>query len=196
MKNKNRNTLNQIALVIAKITEICHWFGVICMILLLGCSLFAKDWLSNILNQNIQTIGYTLTTYGFEISILQPNGTIHLTAITLFAIGAIMILSLFAMIFRNAYLILKTAKGKTWFSKGATPFQPDIIRMLREIGIFLILVPIIGCLMSIIAQAIIGVEIAEISVNLENIIIGLLILCLSQFFAYGAELQKDVDGLV
>ena len=44
--------------------------------------------------------------------------------------------ALMAMVFRNVYLIFKTAEGKTWFSKGATPFQPDIVRMVREIGIF------------------------------------------------------------
>lgn len=68
--------------------------------------------------------------------------------------------------------------------------------MQQKFGIFLIAVPVTGLIISIIARAVIGVEIAEISVRFDGIIIGLLVLCLSNFFAYGSELQKDVDGLL
>ena len=81
-------------------------------------------------------------------------------------------------------------------SKGATPFQHDITRMVREIGIFYISVPVIGLIMSVIARMVIGYETAEISMSLSGLISGILILCLSQVFSYGMELQKDVDGLL
>ena len=77
-----------------------------------------------------------------------------------------------------------------------TPFQPAIIRMVREIGIFCIAIPIVELIMSIIGTAIIGSEVAEISVTFGSIFVGLVVLCLSQFFAYGAQLQRDTDGLV
>ena len=69
-------------------------------------------------------------------------------------IGAVIILSLMAMVFRNLYLIIKR-------SETGTPFQPDNIRMLREIGIFAIAIPIVGLIMSIVCRLVLGVDAVE-----------------------------------
>ncbi len=102
----------------------------------------------------------------------------------------------YTMIFRNVNLTLRTMKGKTWFAKGETPFQKDITRMVREIGIFLILIPVIETIISAIFRPIIGMGIAEISVDMSKIITGIVVLALSEIFAYGENLEKDVEGLV
>lgn len=196
MKASHTNTLCSAALVISKIVEIFHWIAAGTMGVLLVCSLTFRNQLSAFWNSKTGVFGTSLTTYGFEVTAANPDGTVNMTAVTLFSVGAIISLSLFAMIFRNAYLILKTAKGNTWFSTGDTPFQGHIVRMLREIGIFLIAAALIGYVMSIVIRAAAGSEAVDISVRFDGIIIGLLVLCLSQFFAYGSELQKDVDGLV
>lgn len=107
----------------------------------------------------------------------------------MFGISAVLILSLMAMIFRNLHLIIKK-------SEGTTPSQPDNVRMLREVGIFAISVPLVGYAMSIISRIVIGVEVAEISVSYSGFVIGLVVLCMTQFFARGIELQNDVDGLL
>ena len=39
-------------------------------------------------------------------------------------------------------------------------------------------------------------EIQEIIGELTGVFMGLVVLCLAQYFAYGAQLQEDVDGLV
>ena len=112
-----------------------------------------------------------------------------MTCFMLFGIGAIIILSVMAMVFRNLHLILKK-------SQNATPFQTDNIRMMREIGIFAIAVPVIGLIMSTIVRLVTGVETAEISIDTAGIFMGIIVLCLTQFFVHGAELEKDVDGLL
>ena len=94
-----------------------------------------------------------------------------------------------AMIFRNLHLIIKK-------SEGTTPFQHDNVRMFREIGIFSIAVPVVGFVMSVIARIVIGVENAEIYNGFEGFVIGIVVLCITQFFAQGIELEKDVDGLL
>ncbi|MCI8497508.1 MAG: hypothetical protein HFE85_04585, partial [Clostridiales bacterium] len=99
------------------------------------------------------------------------------------------IFSLMAMVFRNLYLIVKK-------SEDTTPFQKDNIRMLKEIGIFSIAVPIVGLIMSIIIRLVLGVDTVETSVRLDGFVMGIIVLCLTQFFAHGAELEKDVDGLL
>ena len=109
--------------------------------------------------------------------------------VALFSGGAAVILSLMAMVFRNIYLIMKK-------SENATPFQKDNVRMVREIGIFLLSVPMVGLIMSIVARLVLGVDNVEASVGLDSFMVGLVVLCLSQFFAQGMELEADVDGLL
>lgn len=181
--------LNQIILVASKVLEIVHWLATGLMAAVLICSVAARDWLSGILQKGIELGADTLSTYGFEMSVVDAENTIHMTAVTLFAIGAIMILSLMAMVFRNVFLILKTARENT-------PFQSDVVRMVREIGIFTISIPVIGLVMSGISRLVLGVEAVESSVRFDSFVIGILVLCLTQAFVYGIQLQKDVDGLL
>ena len=68
--------------------------------------------------------------------------------------------------------------------------------MVREIGIFLIAMPAVGLIMSIIARIILGAAILDCSMDLHFIMVGLVMICLSRYFAYGMELQGDVDGLI
>ena len=112
-----------------------------------------------------------------------------MTTFFLFGIGATVILGLMAMVFRNLSLIFKRSENNT-------PFQKDNVRMMKEIGIFSIAVPVVGFVMSVIARIVIGAEAAEISINQSGIFMGIIVLCLTQFFAYGTELEKDVDGLL
>ena len=67
---------------------------------------------------------------------------------------------------------------------------------MREIGVFAIAVPVIGLIMSVIIRLVIGVEAVETSIGMGGIFMGIIILCLTQFFIHGAELEQDVDGLV
>ena len=101
-----------------------------------------------------------------------------------------------AMCARNVHLIFKTSEGKTWFSKGETPFQPDNIRMVREIGIFLIAIPVVQLIMSIIARIALGPDMVESGLGMQSIFTGVVVLALSRYFAYGMQLQNDVDGLL
>ena len=68
--------------------------------------------------------------------------------------------------------------------------------MMKEIGIFSIAVPVIGFIMSIIVRLVTGVETAEISIDMGGIFMGIIVLCLTQYFVHGADLEKDVDGLL
>ena len=50
--------------------------------------------------------------------------------------------------------------------------------------------------MSIICRLILGVDAVETSINFYGFFMGIVVLCLTQFFIHGAELEKDVDGLL
>ena len=68
--------------------------------------------------------------------------------------------------------------------------------MVREIGIFMIAVQAVQLVMSVIARIALGPDMVETSMGMEGLFAGLVVLALSQYFAYGMQLQNDVDGLL
>lgn len=181
--------INRSALVFSRVLEVLHWILAAVMAVVSVGAATDGGWLSSLIKTILPEGGVELSTYGFEVLVADSAGNINMTTVFLFSIGAVIIISLMAMSFRNVHLILRKTKD-------STPFQKDNIRMLREIGIFNIAVPIVGIIMSIIIRAVIGVDDVEASVQMSGLVTGVLILCLTQFFAYGMELENDVGGLL
>ena len=182
--------INKLGKIIAKILEVFHWVGAILMTAAAVCSVAAPDWVKYFVGFDAkECCGADLEVYGFEVNAPVIDGAVDMKAFLIFSISAIIILAVMAMVFRNLHLIFKK-------SESGTPFQKDNIRMMREIGIFSIAVPVIGFIMSIVVRLITGVETAEISINTSGIFMGIIVLCLTQFFVHGADLEKDVDGLL
>ncbi len=182
--------INKLGKVITKILEIFHWVGTALMIAATLCSILAPKWVGNFVSfDGNECCGANLEVYGFEVNAPLTEGTVEKTSFLLFGIGATIILAVMAMVFRNLHLIFKN-------SENSTPFQMDNIRLMKEIGIFAIAVPLIGFIMSIIVRLVTGVESAEISIDMGGIFMGIIVFCLTQFFAHGFELEKDMDGLL
>lgn len=179
----------RLAEIITKILEVFHWVGVALMLAATVCSLAAPGWVKYFVGISVEEYGAELNAYGFEIIAPVENGNVEMRTLFLFGIGAVIILGLMAMVFRNLHLVIKK-------SEESTPFQADNIRMLREIGIFSISVPVVGLIMSVLCRLILGVDAVETSVDLYGFSVGIIVLCLTQFFIHGAELEKDVDGLL
>lgn len=182
--------INKLGSIITKVLEVFHWVGTALMAAAAVCSVAAPQWVGYFVGFDAkECCGAELNVYGFEVLAPVVNGEVDMTAFLVFSIGAVVILSLMAMVFRNLYLIFKK-------SENATPFQKDNIRMMKEIGIFSIAVPVVGLAMSVIARIVLGVDAVETSVNQGGIFMGIIVLCLTQYFIHGAELEKDVDGLL
>lgn len=182
--------INRIGKIITQILEVFHWVGTGLMAAATVCSLAAPQWVGYFVGFDAkECCGANLTIYGFEVNAPVTNGNVDMTTFFLFGIGACLILALMAMVFRNLNLIFRK-------SENTTPFQKDNIRMLKEIGIFSIAVPVIGLIMSAVIRLVVGVDAAEISISQSGIFMGIIVLCLTRFFVYGAELEKDVDGLL
>lgn len=182
--------INELGKIITKILEVFHWVGTALMAAAAICSLAAPQWVGYFVGIDAkECCGAELAVYGFEVNASVINGNVDMTTFFLFGIGAVIILALMAMVFRNLNLIFKK-------SENASPFQKDNIRMLREIGIFSIAVPVVGFVMSIVTRLVMGDDAAEISVSQSGIIMGIIVLCLTQYFVHGAKLENDVDGLL
>ena len=188
--------LTKAVTILAKILEIISWVGSA----LVTASLIAiaaghnglLKFFSSVQSETELSIG------GFSIDMNSVDPSQEGRAYAAFFVMALITSILMATVFRYTYLIFKTAQGKTKFSKGSTPFQPEVVRMIRRIGILTLSVPMLQVVMSIIARLILTGQESEIAVSLDlsSVFFGLVVLCLSQFFAYGAELQEDADGLL
>jgi len=185
------NTMSKVVKVLCKVVEILMWMGDAAMVgltiayIIMGDSMITGDRLGS----------NTLEINGLSVNVVAADGAIYGNAIiTTFITGAI-VLGLAAMIFRNCYLIFKTSEGATKYSIGATPFQPENVRMIREIGIFSIAIPVVEFFASVIINIMLGNN-AEVSISAMGLLYGFIILCLSQYFAQGAKLQEEVDGLL
>lgn len=181
---------NKITKIAAKVLEVFHWVGAALMTAAVICSFAAPKWVGYFMGIDAkECCGARLNVYGFEVNAPYKDGAVDQTIFLLFGIGAVIILSLMAMVFRNIYLILKKSENKT-------PFQKDNVRMLKEIGIFSISIPIIGLIMSVIIRLVSGVDEIEMSINQLGTFMGVAVLCITQFFSHGMELEADVDGLL
>ena len=182
--------LNKLGKVITKILEVFHWVGAALMAAATVCSSVAPAWVKYFVGFDAKDCcGANLEVYGFEVNAPVVNGETDMVSFMLFGIGAVIILAMMAMVFRNLHLIFKK-------SENATPFHEDAIRKMREIGVFAIAVPVIGLIMSVIIRLVIGVEAVETSIDMSGLFMGIIVLCLTQFFVHGAELEEDVDGLL
>lgn len=181
--------INKITKIISKVLEIVCIAGAIGM-LVIGIICFAVTGLS----KEMITDRTMVNTCGMVISAVGIPADKAADVIGTAYIVSAIIYGLLAMIFRNVNLIVKTAEGGTWFSKGRTPFQEDNIRMVREIGIFCIAIFFIGWIGTLIASLIYGD--VETGNSLFVLVIGIIVICLSKMFEYGKELQDAEDGLI
>lgn len=184
MKNISRITRT-----VTKILEVGHWVGAALMAAVAVCAAAVPQGLRYFMDMKAFEAEREISAYGFEITMRNAAGEISMTALCLFAVAGVLIFSLMAMVFRNFFLIVKK-------SESASPFQKDNIRMMREIGIFSVSVPVIGLIMSVVIRLAVGIDGVETSVSLDGFVMAVLVFCLTQFFSYGAKLEKDVDGLL
>lgn len=195
-EEQRMKALTKAATVLSKLCEVAY--EILAVSLTVGFVLFMVDRnaMPGTLVQGDPKVGETLSIHGFSILIANPDGTLNNAAMIIFLLTGAMVMTLMAWVFRNVNLILRTTQGLTKFSKGATPFQKDNVRMVREIGIAFIAITVVEFGMSSVAVMAVGLEAAELSVGMENIVMALLMLCLSQVFALGMKMQEDMDGLV
>ena len=172
--------IHKLGTVATKIVEILYWAAI--ALVVVGIVMLAITPLI-ITPEEFNDLMINLDLEGYE------NGKINISFVLLGGLCVILIAIANALVFRNLHLIFKR-------SANTTPFQQENVRLMRQIGLFTISVPIIQLIMSILLRVVTGVEDVEINFDLTNIVMGIIVLCLTQFFAHGVELENDVDGLV
>lgn len=180
-------TLDKTTRVLAKLVEVLHWIATVGLLVFLILSFFMGTGIVQSLASSGG--GMRFAVYALDFTLTGKSGEINLTALRLTMLSGAILMALMAMVFRNICLIMKNAED-------GTPFQKDNVRMLREIGIFLSAQPILSLILSWIIRWAAGPDMVEASIGLDNFIVGMVALCLSQFFAHGVELENDAEGLL
>lgn len=180
------NKLNKAAKMLAKICEVLCWIMEVLIVVFFIILVSMKDTALEFIQSGLDNGDLIMATTNFNI--IDGNGELSVGAIKVALAFGVIAFIFIAMMFRNVYLILKKCEQES-------PFAKDNVRMVREIGIFAIVIPVIEIIVSL-AGLVSGIEGVAVTVNLIPTVFGTIILCLSQIFAYGASLENDVDGLV
>lgn len=178
--------LNKVAKVLSKICEVLCWLAEAGVLVVLISLTFARTAVENFIMSGLDS--GNLTIMSTEFPVFDGNGALSMNALYIALISGVICIFLIGMMFRNVYLIFKKSELES-------PFAEDNIRMVREIGIFSIVIPVVQLIAAVIG-GILGSGFVNVSINPFVVVFGIIMLCLSQFFAYGATLEHDIDGLV
>ncbi len=185
MKNSK---LRNVTAVMAKIIEVLGWFGTACIAI--GSALIVifndeivESYNSGVMEANNASLNVTGgTTEQFMQMVEEGNGAY-------FFIPFLVVCVLSTLIFRNIYNIFKKSNTES-------PFAESNIKRIKNIGIYAIAIPVCKIVLYAIFAALSHSSQFYFSISLSEVVFGLVALCLSQYFAYGAQLENDVEGLL
>lgn len=175
--------LRNITAVLAKITQIVAFAGAaILLVSIIVC----------LVNGNVQD--FVLTRNGdivnMSIADVDLNKVNSDNIVPLFIVSMLMgifLLSVLGMICRNVNRIFKKTNTES-------PFSSTNVSLIKQIGYLAISIPVV----KLIVNFFVGVFTGDVLFGLDfsEVLFGLVILCIAQYFAYGATLEKDVEGLL
>lgn len=175
------NNILKIGKFASKILEIICWMGVAALLFCIVAGIVNTEWMTlNLLPDS------SISMNGVD---MQLGENTSLAAIIVVLVGGITGFVVMALLFRNLHKVLSTT------DEGVC-FRAENVAHIERIGWMSIAMPVIGFVTSVLAKLFGGPDALEISVDLTGVVMGILVLCLSQFFAHGAKLESDMDGLV
>ena len=167
-----------------RIAEIFCWLGVALTLICAVACMVNGDWTAEHMltgepiRFNDLTIADSAETFGTVLPVV-------ITAL----LGGCISLALTAIMFHTMHKVLASAQT-------GSPFQSANVRRIERIGWLAIISPIVGWALTLLCKFILGDTMVEPSLDITGLAMGLMVLILSRFFAYGVSLQNDVDGLV
>lgn len=138
----------------------------------------------NVLNGNI-----SINEIGMSITELDSISGIR-TAGTLACLYGTVICSMGVVVFGNINRIFVNTE------KTNTPFTKDNVKLVKQIGVLSIAAPFVGLVVTLIMGILVKSGTYKFSLDMTQLFMGFVILCLSQFFAHGVELEDEVKGLL
>ena len=181
--------------IVIRLLEALHWFGAVFCLGLAVCLATAPDWLFSLPGMSSQLEGdalyYQMVQYGFlgGLNMVATSLTGFDTELqALMAAGDAVTSVLGALTFRRIGEIIKMCHA-------GTPFQKPVADRVRQIGWLVMAVPLVTAVVSLLSYVLYWPG-YSFQVDVSGIITGVIVLALSQIFAYGVKLENDVEGLL
>ena len=172
------NHILKIGKTVSKVVEILCWIGVAVLLFAAVAGTVDTEWTT-------QNLDFSMN--GVDMQINEDGATFASVMIVL--LGGIAGFVTLAILFHTLHKVLSTADEDVCF-------RAENVKRIELIGWLSIAMPAIGFVTSVLAKLFGGPDSLEISIDLSGVVMGILVLCLSQFFAHGVKLENDVDGLV
>ena len=177
--------------VLARIFEVIMWIGAAAMALSFLLGIAAPGAVAEAVDAGAAERKLTMVmTPGAlgRMDITGPDGTLRLGLYLLYTAAGAAELALTASVFRRIWQIIR-------MSWGSTPFQRPVVKKVRQIGWLFIAAPLVTVAVSLAGFVSFWPEYSFV-VDVSGIITGVIVLALSQIFAYGVKLEDDVEGLL
>ena len=177
--------------VLARIAEVLMWAAAAAMLLSFLIGIAAPDTVEEIFGVGAGDRKLTMALVPGALDrmdITGPDGELVMGSYMLHAVAGAIELALTALIFRRIWQIIKLS----WAS---TPFQRPVVDKVKQIGWLFIASPLVTVAVSLVNFVIIWPKLS-FTVDASGIITGVIMLALSQIFAYGVKLEDDVEGLL
>lgn len=176
--------LRDITAVFAKIMEVISYIGIVLGVIGIGILLFFSKEVAANYDESIKP---NLTASSGDFNLANLTADNFVSVFVAWGIFFLIVIALTAVMFRDVNKIFKTTNTES-------PFAPVNVGRIKRIGYIAISFPILKVVFNIVAG--LFLKNVTIGVELSEVLFGLIILCLSQYFAYGASLEKDVNGLL
>ena len=177
--------------VLAHIAEVLMWLSAAIMAIGFLASLIDPEAISVMLDTGVAGAKIALPMVPGALGrmvITGPDKELTMGTYMLYTGAAVIELPLAALVFRRIWQIIKLS----WAS---TPFQKPVVDKVKQIGWLFIAAPLVTVAVSLVNFVINWPELS-ITVDMTSIITGVIVLALSQIFAYGVKLEDDVEGLL
>lgn len=129
-------------------------------------------------NLTVNELGMTLT----ELSDMRMVGVFG-------CLYGFIVTTLGSLIFGNIYKVFKNIENDM------TPFTKENVKLIKNIGIYSIAAPFVETVIGIVMALVAKNNYFKTTIDVTAIFMGFVVLCLSQFFAHGVELEEEVEGL-
>ena len=148
-----------------------------------------SDSLLDIVKQQVLDGKLSVNELGMTLEEFSKLGDIRVVGV-LGCLYGLICTTLGSMIFGNIYKVFKNIENDT------TPFTKENVRLIKEIGIYAIVSPFVGAVISLVMAIIFKSPNFRATIDVTTLFMGFVVLCLSQFFAHGVELEDEVNGLL
>lgn len=177
--------------IVVRVLEALHWFGAaLCLFMAVSLTL-APDWFFSLYEPEGEIMSFQMVQYGFMGGLnMVITGQTGLDAglQALMAVGSAVTSVLGALTFCRLGQVIKICHG-------STPFQEPVVDRVRRIGWLVVANPLVTVAVSLLSYVMSWPR-YSFQIDVSGIIMGVIILAMSQIFAYGVKLEDDVEGLL